>query len=573
MHTFDLRRFTPAVLGLAAALLATSAGAQRPVASGVQPLANKVSGGGVAAPRIIQFPAGEHTILNGVTTRDMPEVRPIYQQQALSEQAYEQLKLQAGANKGSKGVMAAGGGGVTPMASAAIKINTFGLDNIGAAGPAGYGYEWIPADDNASFGPASAVEPLNSGVRTFNKSLTAISTYGTTDLNSFLAEAAVSNGYLTASFDPDSYYDAAAGHFIVTAVEFPYLDANNVFHMHLDIAVSITNDARGSWAVYQIDAPTTFTTGVPNSAYGTPWSFFDYPHVGFDQGNVIITSNIFDDYYGGYYGAFVLLLNKAQVYAATSAYYNYTYGLNGTLMPPRVIAQGSNGYSYLEVMEVGSGFIGEYTLLGTAGFGPSFAGLYLGNTVANTSVPPVATDPGGGFIDTLDGRIQHSPTQNGDRMFAASSVNISGYPVVQMYDFNGFTAATNAQHYIYASATSDDFNPSIAANYNNSFVVSFNSTDKNKLKPSANVNLQTRYTSFQPAQTALWGAANVKGVALKTSPYTDHMGRNGDYSSVQVDPTSALYFWCCNGLVSSTTTFGAGYEWTTNIAEVKFAVP
>src|SRR5579884_2546091 len=145
MHTFDLRRFTPAVLGLAAVLLAPSAGAQNTLANTAKANAIPKAGHGILAPTFQMGSAGtdEKTLLNPKVLGNPGKFRPIYQGRALSDAEYQQGKQSLiGTSLGGRPEPTSDG--ITPFVNAGtVKYGTLGIDEIAAEGPAGYRSEAV----------------------------------------------------------------------------------------------------------------------------------------------------------------------------------------------------------------------------------------------------------------------------------------------------------------------------------------------------------------------------------------------------------------------------------------------
>jgi hypothetical protein len=121
--------------------------------------------------------------------------------------------------------------------------------------------------------------------------------------------------------DPSCIYDAQTQRFFVLVLT---LDSQvpgpcqAVFSCvnHLDLAVSQTSDATGSWNIYRIDVTNdgTNTGGVNPGPY-----LGDYPHIGADANGIYITTNAYPWHHNGFSGAQIYALSKAQLAAGAAS--------------------------------------------------------------------------------------------------------------------------------------------------------------------------------------------------------------------------------------------------------------
>ena len=144
------------------------------------------------------------------------------------------------------------------------------------------------------------------------------------DLNSFYGYTAAINRttgvrgeFVT---DPSCIYDAQTQRFFVVVLS---LDSQvpgpcqGVFSCvnHLDLAVSQTNDATGSWNIYKIDV----TNDGTNTGGANPGPYLgDYPHIGADANGIYLTTNSYPWHANGFSGAQIYALSKAQLAAGAA---------------------------------------------------------------------------------------------------------------------------------------------------------------------------------------------------------------------------------------------------------------
>lgn len=146
----------------------------------------------------------------------------------------------------------------------------------------------------------------------------------TVDLNSFYGYSPAINRttgvrgeFVT---DPSCIYDAQTQRFFVVVLS---LDSQvpgpcqGVFSCvnHLDLAVSKTSDATGSWNIYKIDV-----TNDGTNAGGTNAGPYlgDYPHIGADANGIYLTTNAYPWHGNGFGGAQIYALSKAQLAAGAA---------------------------------------------------------------------------------------------------------------------------------------------------------------------------------------------------------------------------------------------------------------
>jgi hypothetical protein len=240
--------------------------------------------------------------------------------------------------------------------------------------------------------------------------------------------------------DPSCIYDAQTQRFFVVALT---LDSQvpgpcqGVFSCvnHLDLAVSQTNDATGSWNIYRIDVTNDGTNagGVNSGPY-----LGDYPHMGIDANGVYLTTNAYPWHHNGFGGAQIYALSKAQLAAGASSvnvFHMDTFGAvnapsdAGSTQPGFTVwpAQSpgtsqfnsaNNGTEYFlssnaadETQNPVSGAPGTrtsnqlivWTLSNTASLNSSSPALSLSNkilSVGQYGVPPKAQQPGSGAAPT-----------------------------------------------------------------------------------------------------------------------------------------------------------------------------
>jgi hypothetical protein len=355
-------------------------------------------------------------------------------------------------------------------------------------------------------------------------------------------------GYSTKTlFDPRVIYDSEAKRWIVSAIGFPEASGTQKYF----IAVSKTASAKGSFFIYSLDANTAAMGSQPKDE-------FDFPQLGMDRNSIIITANIFGP--GSVFkGARLLPIAKSLLYNGATLDFPIFNNLEGTLAPPMVLDD--NSRTFLVAAPPGGNAITLYTLRRSNR--PAAAMLTQSLiSVPAFAVPPSATQPGtSSLIDTADARFVTASTQVGHSLFQVHTIDVGGRPMPKFYEFN-----TNSQTVIQsgtfaASATSHDWNASIAANKNKDVFVTWTSTDVPAL-----LNAQVRYSGRRAADPlGIIGS----GLALATSrsfynPTRTRVERWGDYSAVTIDPRNPNLAWIVNEKIKDTN------NWSSRIGRIGF---
>jgi hypothetical protein len=173
-----------------------------------------------------------------------------------------------------------------------------------------------PPDQGLCVGNGFVVEPVNDVVRIMD---TAGNTLRTVDLNTFYGyPAAIDRTKSPLQFgpsitDPSCLYDPDTGRFFQVVLT---LDRANPFtqalsgNNHLDIAVSDTGNALGSWTVYHLPVQNNGTQGTPDHGCPSGFCLGDYPHIGADATGFYMTTNEFDVFASGFFGAQIYAVSK-----------------------------------------------------------------------------------------------------------------------------------------------------------------------------------------------------------------------------------------------------------------------
>ena len=352
---------------------------------------------------------------------------------------YQALKERAARLGASFGLGSSRGGRAVPglqslptqSAAPTVVVADFaGVDQAEACGTC------RPPDTHGAIGNTQFVEITNSNLNVFTRTGTELMSVR---LNTFF------NYEAQFVFDPRVVFDPIWDRWVAYAEAF----AESATVQRIFIAISRTDDATGGWIVYNIDV------NIFNND-----DFWDFGQLGFDQDAVVITANVFGP--TSFRGARMFAVAKARLYNGLGWSVPLWTNLQGTLAPPIVLDQSAR--THLMAAPPSGTTVFHYTLRDSAhAFDQTMTVTSI--TVPFYTVPPNASQPGTpNQLDTLDARFQNASTQVGNRLFQVHDVALGAFPTPLWYEFNTSTDTVVQSGFFFATQTSHDFNPSIAAN-------------------------------------------------------------------------------------------------------------
>lgn len=311
-------------------------------------------------------------------------------------------------------------------------------------------------------------------------------------------------------FDPRVIYDEVWNRWIITADEFAQSPTVQFF----DMAISQGSDATGPFFIYRFNV---------TSVVG---DFFDYPSLGMDQDGVIITANIFNSA-GQFKYAETAAVAKARLYNGLGFGVPLFIGLAGTLQPPHVIQADQNASAFLLAARPSGNTLQLYRMNDSANPAGTSVVLQANVPVPAYTVPPRASQPGTTTtLDTLDSRFVAASTQFGSFLYNVHAIAF-GAAALRWYKIDTNTNAVVQSNTVSRTATSADWNGSLAANANDEVFLGWSSVDT-----GAEVYQASLAVSGKQGADAIPG--NVPLVF--TSPTFSTQGRWGDYSGMSLDP-------------------------------------
>jgi hypothetical protein len=480
--------------------------------------------------------------LGKLPSQQASQIKPLLT--PIGEAAYRALKEQlAGASTKVKPESQAPLG-TTPN----VHINFNGVNQTEAGG-------FLPPDTHAASGTSHVVEVTNLHVDMY------YNTTPHTRIKSVTLGSFFGYGYPNNMSDPRVIFDPVWKRFVVVAINTPPVAQPITI---IFIAVSKSANPKGAWWVYQVNIDATGAV------------LWDYPMLGMDQDGIIISGNLYHWTPGVGPGTYIstdcITMAKARLYNGGAFKTVWWTNLHWSAQPPVVLPPADPALMKNATHLVSADPYSDntkifvHTLKDSAY--PATQSLTSSNiTVPAYSIPPAASQPGtSATLDTLDGRFLNYSTQifdagdgGADKIFQAHTVAAGSYAMPRFYLLKIPTLTVEENRSFWVSATSHDFNASIAANNGRDMFVTWSSTD-----PPAGKNAQIR------ASGKLAGELDISAGKTLVTSSTFYTGeRWGDYSSVHLDPTSVASkrAWICNQYTLPDGT------WGTRIARIGFPLP
>jgi len=418
-----------------------------------------------------------------------------------------------------------------------------------------------------AIGPNEYAEFVNGGIATYNRNTGAqLQSMSSTN---FWTNAGVSSSILSSGArSPRILYDAAVNRWY--AVQVTSEASNN----HLLLAVSQSDSASlssGNWKAIS----------VATSISGSSYHFGESPSLGFDAGNVYVTTN---NQFGAVgspdYSASIFSFPKSSLTSAvgpTTSGSHIVYGTSGNaetwgFQPQAVVTSNTNstGQHFIAISYTTFGVINHFIVNG------STVSSVDELTVGPTNFPSSPRQPDGtGYpspnngIDPFDDRISNNVYQVGNLIYLAHAIGLPAdeTEATQSAIRWDVLKVTASGMQLFQEGTIQDpkfdfFQPSIAANASGDVVIGFNrsgpasgSGEINSFFDVGHTAADGTLTFDDPQRASLSPVGNYH--AYKTpDPWSQT-------SSITVDPTDNSIFWLANEVPISSST------WGTQITEVE----
>ncbi len=383
----------------------------------------------------------------------------------------------------------------------------------------------IPPDVGGAVGPNHVVSVHNTNVRIQDRIGNILSTVS---LNGFWSSLNVPD--VPDVFDPKILYDPGAGRWIFTAFANPELPTSSVM-----MGVSQTSDPTGNWNLFRIDADTNDEV------------FVDYPSLGFNKDWIVVTANVFDNFFGDFIGVDLYVFDKASLFANTGKFtlLHEDSGFGFTLVPAitydasvstlYLLEDFDNFNGQLRLSTI-TGAVGSEILTLNVGF-PTSPEIwsFVGNEAAQLGSAKT--------IDSGDSRIQNVVLRNGSLWCTHAIYPVDGDTLlpatVQWWQISTAGAVTQRGRIGDPSGATSFSYPTIAVNSTDDCLIGYSRFSAAQF---ASANYAFRFGT-DPKNTF---RADVVLKAGEAPYFKDHGGdlnRWGDFSSTVVDPVNDREFW------------------------------
>lgn len=400
---------------------------------------------------------------------------------------------------------------------------------------------FFPPDTMGAVGPNHIVELINGRYAAYDRT-GALQESST--LDSFWVDAGVTPAG-SFSFDPRIVYDQHSSRWFATAVDNAG-GANNFL-----VGVSESSDPTAGWNAFQVDSDDD----------NSNWA--DFPMLGLNQDNVVISANMFS-LTGGSTNTGFLVIDKSDLISGTltTTAYEDVAGAD-TGFTPQPIFDFDNNSGSLKILSSynkAAGVLRASSIDSSALTSGSFI------SVASRTPPPDIDQPGSKTdVDASNSRFSGNVVQQqiagraNASLWAAHGVEVDGRAAIEWYEIDAVTDA------ILQSGLIDDLTlginyPSIAVNDFGDVVIGFSGGDPDTFMSTYFVAGQTTggVTTFGDITLSKAGVADYERL--------DGSGRNrwGDYSATVLDPNDPRSFWTFQEFASSTD------QWSIQVTQVVF---
>lgn len=402
---------------------------------------------------------------------------------------------------------------------------------------------WVhPPDVQLAVGPNHVVEFVNRIGRIFNKNTGA--TISTFKLKDFFSVPSGDDS----DFDPKIIYDSISGRFFATYVSYDDKSLSTDIG-RLYIAVSATNNPTESWAVYKLDMDNDFP---------------DYPGIGLTDDKVVISYNRFDIDTSAFIGRQTLVLEKADLLAASSVRITLSPidTTHGTIRPTHSLSSTSTQW----MISGGFSNIHLHSITGTpANNNVVFTDAAHISINQNLDSPPTAKQKGASStIDAGDNRVLEAVWKNNKLWLSASDGCIPSGDSTTRSCLRIIQIDTNSKSILadlnYGTLNEYNYYPAIRPDTSNNLIVVYSSSSENKYIETRAITLvENNFTD---------------SILLKIgeSSYAVSPFRWGDYLGAAVDPNNPAKIWVA-GQYAKTPQSGdpSGGGWGTWIAQIGFS--
>jgi len=370
-------------------------------------------------------------------------------------------------------------------------------------------------------------------------------TLKTTNLNSFWTAAFGSA--ITPAWDPNVRYDPYADRWILVDMGAYGLSGSSML-----IAVSATNDPRGTWYLRRVLSDSTTTT-------------FDHPRVGFSKNWIVVTGNqVQNASPNNFLYSVVYVYNKADLYANGSLppqeFSNLTTAFtltpaltyDNTIDTMYLMANyngNSGGQGYLSLSTI-TGTVNSPVLNLNAVF-PSTSSTWA-STVSQNFAPQLGSAQ---KIGVFDARMNTVVYRNGS-LWATHTVFVpAASPTRSAVDWWQVATDGTVQQFGRLEDTGGTYfytYPSLAVNVNGDMLVGYSRMSSNSYGSGAYAFRAAADPTGTLRQEYVMSSGQGGGQNTYVRLDGNGINRWGDYSATQVDPVNDTDFWTVQEYASAT---------------------
>jgi hypothetical protein len=410
----------------------------------------------------------------------------------------------------------------------------------GFSGPASGGVS--PPDPIIAAGPDHVVVAVNSAWAVFTKSGTLV--FQTTAFGWFLPQLSTLPSGALLPYDPQVAYDHFRGRWVLV-----YSATDTTSQSWILLSVSSTSDPTAPWYSWALRGDANGTASAAN--------FSDYPALGYDDTAITIATNQYRYSDTGFDYAKIRVLDKAALYAGSSApTWTDFWDLEDPASPRAKVhsvrpAQtfGSPGVEYLVSNSpyTTRNFVTLWSLSGAGTAEPSLSAADV--PVTASLAPPDANQKGGSpgtpgcstpcLIDTGAGSITTAVWRNGSLWFSHTVADSGGIYSRARYARIDVAAKALLEDEAFGSAGCWYFYPAVAVDAGNNLSMVFGRSCTDAF---AGVGLTARST----ADAALEASVSLKdGEGSYVVPIGDAelVNRWGDFFGAALDPADPGRIW------------------------------
>ncbi len=461
------------------------------------------------------------------------------------------------------------------------------------------GCSCLPPDTDGDVGPNHYVQSVNSSIKIFDKTGTALNGANGTTYNSFFSGLATSGtpcGINQNQGDGFAFYDQIADRWVVSDFAFPRSPAAGGAPNYQCIGVSKTGDpVSGGWWLYalQVDA-------------SNPTWFGDYPKLALWPDAYYLSVNLFDQVNSSFQGVRVYALPRTDMMNGTGAPTpnavaftvlpaglgdayslvpaSFRTGSAPTVGAPEYfLAVDSPASADVVLTQVKAWlFHADFAMPANSTFGVGANRTPNGTITVNGFVDAFTTTtllvPQTGTtakLDTLGDKIMtplvYQNLNGTESLWASQTVNNNqngtGPTAIRWYQFNvtgGTIPSTPVQQQTFNNGGDGlwRFMPSIAVDAQGNMAIGY-SVSSSTTNPA--IDYAGRLAGDPLNSLAQGEALLIQGGGSQTSS----SGRWGDYSMLTIDPADHLTFWHANEYYPATSSS----SWFTRIGKFRFPSP